>query len=202
MRFTIRKYLVTSVAVLALLFVGVGQAKAGPAFTLDNTTGSSLANGPFTLGFQFTANSAITVNALGIFDSSQDGLAVSHDVGLWDMGGNLLASTTVASGTADPLTNQFRYHSITPVTLVAGQTYNIGGLFLDGSDPNTFPGDAQNFVTDPSITFVQNAYVSGGTLGDPTNSVGTDPAYFGPNFLFSLRPGRLCRTSSEARDRR
>ena len=37
----------------------------------------------------------------------------------------LLASTTVTSG--DPLNGDFRYHSITPLTLLAGVQYRVVG---------------------------------------------------------------------------
>lgn len=166
---------------LALLPAAV-QAQS-PAVTIDNATGQTLGNPPFTLGFSFTVNSDINVIALGFFDDSQDGLVESHDVGIWDSGGNLLASSTVASGTANPLTNQFRYVSIAPLLLSAGQSYAIGALFASGNDPLIFPGAASNFATDPSITFNQNRFVTGGSLSNPTNSVGNDAAYFGPNML-------------------
>src|SRR5450755_2722444 len=103
-----------------------------PAVTFAELTGQSLGNGPFTLGWEFTVSQSITVTALGAFDDSQDGLAESHDVGIWDSVGNLLGSTTVAAGTVDPLVNQFRYSSVS-FTLAPG-TYEIGALWLDGGD--------------------------------------------------------------------
>jgi hypothetical protein len=157
-----------------------------PAVTFSNLTGESLANGPFTLGWQFTVNQNITVTALGAFDDSQNGLAESHDVGIWDSLGNLVGSTTVAAGTVDPLVNQFRYSSVS-FTLAPG-TYDIGALWLDGADNNTFPGDISTLVSAPAITFVQNSYIGGGTLADPTNGGGSVAAYFGPNFLYTATP--------------
>ena len=134
------------------------------------------------LGWQFTVNTAIDVTALGVFDSGQDGLVESHDVGIWDSTCNLLVSATVQSGTTDPLTDQFRYVDVSTTLLNPG-VYNIGAVWLDGSDFNTFPGDVNNFATIPDITFNSPAYIGGGTLADPTNNdVGTLPSYFGPNF--------------------
>ena len=49
---------------------------------------------------------------LGVWDQSGDGLAEAHQVGLWDLVGNLLASANVASGTAAPLTGGFRYTAL------------------------------------------------------------------------------------------
>jgi hypothetical protein len=64
-------------------------------------------------------------------------------------------------------------------------TYEIGALWLDGADNNTFPGDVATVNTVPALTFIQDGYVSGGTLADPINRSGSNEAYFGPNFLVS-----------------
>ncbi len=52
-----------------------------------------------------------------------------------------------------------------------------------------------SYSTGPGITFVQNSYIAGGTLTDPTNSFDTEAAYFGPNFLYTTsstpEPGTL-----------
>src|SRR5690348_15752384 len=69
---------------------------------------------PLSLGFVFTANTAFTVNSLGYFDATGNGFQSSHQVGLFDSNGNLLTSATLSAGAGDPLTNSFRYTSITP----------------------------------------------------------------------------------------
>jgi hypothetical protein len=166
----------------ALVLLTSSAAWAGPAVTMTNTSGQTLVNGPYTLGWTFTAKSAITVDALGVFATAAGGLLESHDVGIWDSKGTLIAEATVASGTGESKVDQFRYHAITPVTLVAGETYNIGAVWNSNLDPMLFPGDATGFATDAQIDFVQNAYTAGGTLADPTSTAGTDPSYFGPNF--------------------
>ncbi len=174
----------------ALLFAPALIAHAGTlGATLSNLTGESLGNGPFTLGWSFTVNSGIDVTALGVFDDSQDGLAESHDVGIWDSTGTLLASATVSAGTVDPLDDQFRMVGITSVGLTAEDTYYIGALWLDGADNNLFPGDATDFATAPEISFLSSEFAAGGSLTDPTNGAGgTDPSYFGPDFEFSAVP--------------
>jgi hypothetical protein len=160
---------------------------ASVAFTLDNATGQELGNPPFTLGFNFTANTPITVTKLGLFDSGQDGLFERHAVGLWNNSGVLLASTSVSPGTTDPLINQFRYASIAPIALAPG-TYQVGALYLSGADALIFPGTATNFQTHPSITFLNSAFAAGNTLSRPLSSGGNDPAYFGPNLAFTVVP--------------
>ncbi len=180
-----RKKLTSLAAIAAAILSAPIQGQASTAFTIDNATGQILANPPFTLGFSFTANSAITVTGLGLFDGSQDGLVDSYEIGLFDSGGTLLASTTIQSGTASSLLDQFRYESITPTVLAPGD-YSIGALFLTSSDELIFPGTAVNFATAPEITFLNASFAAGGTLAAPSIAGGSssDPAYFGPNFTF------------------
>jgi hypothetical protein len=184
------RLLCQAIAIAGISFGVIQQAGATPAYTLDNTTGNSLANPPFTLGSLFSLSVPITVTGLGVFDANLDGLFASHDVGIWDSTGNLVASGTVASGTADPLINQFRYDTIASVLLTPGD-YRIGALFLESDDVVGGLGGfaaAVNFATAAGITFSAAAFAGGGTLSDPTASGGTDPGYFGPNFTFEAAP--------------
>ncbi len=180
--------LVFSTLVLAstVVFAVAAQAGVQPAISFDNTTGLPLGNPAFTLGWSFSTNSAVTVSSLGVFDSGLDGLADSYQVGIFNSSGTLLTSTTVQSGTVDPLINQFRYASTASVTLAAGATYSIGALYLTGDDglvasPGGF-GDPVNFALNPAITFLDAGYAFGGTLTAPQNGGGGE-GYFGPNFL-------------------
>jgi hypothetical protein len=170
-------------AFAAILLVSMGTASASPAFVITNVAGQGLGNPPFTLGWQFTATGPISVTHLGLFDGSQDGLQERHELGLWDSGGNLLASTIVGAGTANPLVNQFRYADIVDVVLGAG-TYQVGALFTSGLDDLIFPGAATGFATASSIQFLNATYGFGGTLINPDQVDGNAAAYFGPNFLF------------------
>ena len=156
---------------------GVANAGIDPQLFTDVTTGQTLNNPPFTLGWEFLTNNAITVNALGFFDDSQDGLAESHDVGLWDASGNLLAQTTVAS--TDILVNQWRYSFVAPVTLAAQQDYYVGALYTSGADNVVFPGYS-GVSTTANITYLNATYGEGGALADPTNAFGAN-GFFGPN---------------------
>ncbi len=174
-------------ATAALVLLGGAAHAAGtPALTIDDLNGQQLGNGPFTLGFEFQANANTKVVQLGAFDDAQDGLGQSHDVGLWDSLGNLLASTTIGSGTSGALINQFRYNDITPVSLTAGQDYFIGAVWLDGTDPMVF--GATNLATDPRITYLSSGYAAGGSLVDPTSLDGGFGGYFGPNLTLTSVP--------------
>jgi hypothetical protein len=152
---------------LAFLVIGstarVGADVIDPAVTF--TTSSTLVDThPFTLGYEFTISSTVTVNALGYWD---DGLAHDHQVGIWDSGGHLLTSTTVLG--TDSLVSSFRWHTISSLVLTAG-TYTIGGDYLGNSDP--FPSKATGIVTIPGYAWVTDEQVLGSGLNFPTQSSG------------------------------
>jgi PEP-CTERM motif len=173
-------------AAAAILVGAMAQADAGPAYFMDDTTGLGINNGQFTVGSQFTTSGPVSVDGLGVFDDSQNGLVDSYPIGIWDSTGTLVASGTVGSGTSGTLINQFRYVSITPVDLVAG-TYQIGALYLDGNDGvvgTDFVGPT-NFSTAAGITFDSSESVAGGSLTNPTDNAAGGTQYFGPNFTFT-----------------
>jgi hypothetical protein len=170
---------------VTMFMLAAADALAIPALTLDNVDGVPVGNPPFTLGWIFWTSHAIRVTGIGIFDGGQDGLVDSYAVGIWvNNGGTLIASGTVDSGTTDPLVNQFRYASISPVTLAPG-VYHVGGLYLTSHDALVWPFEAENFATAPGITFLSAASSrQGGTLAIP-GSTSSLPGYFGPNFEFT-----------------
>ena len=179
----------------------------GQAFT-GAAVGSQLGNGPFTLGWSFSVTGSITVNDLAVFHNNGATLLESHDVGIWDASGNLLVSTTVTAAApcvADQLGVQTWCDvAVTPTKLGPG-TYTIGAVWNSLLDPMIFPGtlSGQGISTanGPNVTFIQDAYVFGGTLTDPTNTTGETQAYFGPNFSYSTtttvpEPGTLALVGS------
>ncbi len=180
-------FFATKLGLVALALFGCQseQSEAGGiAYTIDDLTGTQLTNPPFTLGFQFNVNTSISVTGLGVFDDTQNGLIDSYPIAIFDSAGVSLISSTVNSGTTDPLINQFRYSSVAPFALSPG-LYYIGALYSTGNDGLLGPGVATNFATSSEITFNQGGYAFGGTLSAPLNLVGTSPGYFGPNFTFT-----------------
>ena len=175
------KHFAALAAAVGAMSVAVVAHAGTPALDFDQNNGLTLGNGPFTLGWEFTTSAKLKLDGLGVFDDSLDGLNESHDVGLWDNFGNLLASTTVGSGTSGTLIDNFRYNSISPLTIGAG-TYFIGALWLDGGDNNVFVGQSGTVTTIPQVSYVSASYVAGGSLANPTNTGVGAPGYFGPNF--------------------
>jgi hypothetical protein len=76
---------------------------------LSFTGGGSFAAPAGTFGWTFTLTGTLTVTDLGWFDFGGNGLAASHDVGIWASDGTLLVSATVPSGTTGGLIGAFRY---------------------------------------------------------------------------------------------
>jgi hypothetical protein len=175
-------------------------APFGQAFT-GAATGSQLGNGPFTLGWSFDVTSAITVNGLAVYHDNGVGLLENHDVGIWDALGNLVVSMTVVPG--DPcLTDQLGFQEWCTVGVsakLAPGTYTIGATWNNLLDPLIFPGTLAGEgianVNGPGVVFLQNGYIAGGVLTDPTNTTGDTMSYFGPNFTYTSsstpEPGTL-----------
>jgi PEP-CTERM motif-containing protein len=70
-----------------------------------------------------------TITSLGFYDHNQDGISGNYQLGLWDASQNLLATATVTP--SSPLTGDFRYAAINPVTIgtfANPQSFTIGVL--------------------------------------------------------------------------
>ena len=141
--------------------------------------------GTWTLGYSFTANSAISVVGLGVYDYLGDGLNVAHDVGLWNASGVLLASTTVPSGTGASLVNNFRFVGIPSVTLNANALYYVGAVsFINDND--VWLQDPTTLVPGPGITYDSRRYQdSTGSLVFPDLAGSGSTGYFGGNFEYT-----------------
>jgi len=150
---------------------------------------ANLNNGySWSLGWQFTTNVPIAVDALGYYNASltggdtsfQDGTCNCGEVGIYDTSGDLLASATVTS--ADPVNGFFNWAAIPVLDLPAGQTYYV----VAETGPSDYTFYTTGFSVSPDITFDQDAYVQSSTLAFPTASGGITAsdggAYFGANF--------------------
>lgn len=180
---------------LALVLIGlmIGSARADIAVSMTPDTSHTGNNGiGYSLGYEFSTNEAISVTALGYFDSGS-GLTDSHDVGIYDSNQNLLGSTTVTG--SDSLADYFRYHTLgTSISLAANTDYYIAGV-SGATDPYTYA--PTSYSTSSAITFVSEQSAQSSTLAFPSSSeTGShDFGYFGPNFAFTVQavpePGSL-----------
>jgi hypothetical protein len=179
-------------SILAGLLIGASTLVAGqtladtPAISFSSVADYAVQT-DLSLGNSFTANTTVTVTALGYYNLTGTGFLTPHEVGIFDSAGNLLADTVLPAGSSDPLIGGFRYQAIKPVTLVAGQTYNLVGEAEVG-DPWGYAGYT-GFTVNPAITLgtVSYIYQSDNVLRD-TLLYGSPyiwTAYSGPNFLIS-----------------
>jgi hypothetical protein len=177
-----RTIIIGSLILFAVLTINLATSFA---FTAIDFTDSAISMpGFFSLGFEFSTNSDITVTHLGFYDPG-DGEITDPDVGIYDLAGTLLGSAYVMPD--DPLDGWFRYASVTPFTLDANQSYRIAAA----TGGNFFAGGVSGFTTDPAINYITDSFVESNTLVFPEYSEGLTAAYagwFGPNFKGEVVP--------------
>ena len=148
-----------------------GESARASTIGYTSSGGSNDPNDGFTMGVRFDTNLSIIIDSLGVLDVNENGLNVAHDVGLWDAFGNPLASVTVLAGTGSTLQDGFRFASITPVELAAGETFIVAAYYAKNA-----PGDKLFGTTptaDPAITLFDpetelvTVFASGGSLDFP-----------------------------------
>jgi len=172
-----------SVAVAVFtLAAGTAAAQGSPAVTFDPAGGMVASPAGQNIGWRFDVLSSVTVVGLGWFDAAGDGLALSHQVGLWNASGTLLATATISAGTVAPLVGQFRTVGIGAVVLTAGESYTIGGhtsAGAAGDDPFYFNAP---YALDPSIAYAGAVYSNfTPSFGRPTQGSGATSGFFGPS---------------------
>lgn len=142
----------------------------------------------WTLGWKFSVTAPTSVEALGVYDSGQDGLVGQADVGLWlASGGAPLVQTTIAAGTDAALDGYFRFAPVPSTPLTPGVEYIVGS-HLDGDLATAlFFG---NGLVDPRVTVIDVRYSPFGSAAFAFPSE-TDPGTDGAAFLggnFQLTP--------------
>lgn len=173
-----RLLVVLTPVLLGTLYAGTAVQFTAPGTVRTNFTG--------TVGFTFTPSSSITVTHVGFWDNGDDGLAVSHQVGIWQNTGlTLLASESVPSGTTAPLTGGFRYVELSsPLVLSAGVLYRIGAS-VESSDG--FCQDPTGFTSDSKVGYANSAYETA-PFGFPGSNANPTIGFFGVNFVFVASP--------------
>jgi hypothetical protein len=174
---------------LALGARPVGALTIDPILTLNGDQTTNTGDGPWTLGFSFTTSSTQTFNALGLADYGSIGLSQTHDIGLYDTSGNLLASALGVTGTANAVQDGFVWAAINPITLNAG-TYLVGASGEWDFDAYSYLGTVN---IDTGYTYNGSRFTRGLPLAFPSESDGLQPGYFGANISASAAavPGPL-----------
>jgi hypothetical protein len=166
---------------VAMALTAAASAASADTIALDFTGGTAYGfvtdPQPNTVGWAFSLGDAVNVTKLGFYDLGGDGLAVSHQVGIWNNNQTLVASGTVVS--SDVLQAGFRWTDISPVTLAAG-SYRIGALV---SSDDYYYSQAGTVTTATPVTYGGGAFTTG-TFAYPDQSSYTTMGRFGPNFQF------------------
>jgi hypothetical protein len=147
------------------------------------SSGLSAPSAGQSVGWQFDVLDSVTVTGLSWYDKDGDGLNFAHTVGIWNSAGTLLGSAMIPDGTAATLDSAgFRYVSVTPFTLDAGNSYIVGGQdFFGSSDGLEFNVSSQ--TTAPQISYVNARYTNfGAGFARPTNISGASTGFYGPSF--------------------
>jgi len=172
------RVLLVAAGVLAPLRLLADSLAINPSGPLQSYNGSGEID-----GFAFSAVSAVDVTALGIFAGPSLSLpgSGSFAVGLWTDSGTLVASTFVTS--ADPSQDSFFFHSIAPVSLIAGQNYVVGAQ-MGGGVLTYFGG---GYTMADGLAFLGNRWITSPSLVMPATNDGplNDPGYLGGNLLVS-----------------
>ena len=153
-------------ASLLLVTAAAAPAQAGvitPAVQYTTVTNDSDSRS-FTLGYSFSLSGPVTVNALGVWD---DGFGNSHQVGIWNSSGVLVASTTVLG--TDTQLGGFRWDTIADTALGAGQ-YTIGAQVYEGGAGYNFPSLATGLTSIPQFTWITDEQLLASGLNLPTSS--------------------------------
>ncbi len=139
------------------------------------------------------------VNWLGYYDKGGDGLANSHEVSLWYVGGTggstatEVAHVTVPAGTAAPLVNGYRWVQLpTRVGLWYGSWYTIAAQ-TDGVDTwgdlisGTQVGWNPEYIGNNGGSTRAGRYDTAASWpNSPANQVGTDAIYPAANMAYNL----------------
>jgi len=177
-------------AVLAMALLATPSPALAASLGIDITGAGIAGQNPvaFTIGWGVDVVSPVRVTALGLWDEGSNGLLVSHEVGLWNGSGTLLASTTVPAGTAADNAvpsvqgnGQWLFEDIADIVLPVG--HFVLGSTSTGDD---FRANQAGFILDPDLAnFDPAQFAVGANLQfpdlDAEGSLGI--SLFGPNFL-------------------
>ena len=174
-------------ALLAVSLTPYGPARAADSLGVDFPAGSTdNSTSIWNLGWSFTANSNVEVVGLGNWAGGSS-FPNDQQIGLWNSSGVLLASVYVTGSETPVGSAPWVFELITPVTLVAGQTYIVGAQ--GGAD---YTGEVTDATFDPRITFNTDLSTVTGTapspLVEPIDSEGlgaNDASWFGANIELS-----------------
>jgi hypothetical protein len=169
------------VGLLAGFGIFVSGFSAAPAFAdVLQTSNASFGNQDYSgVGLEFNVNVPIVVDALGIYDSGQNGITGPLTADLMTTGGVIVATATFDSSGSYSLIGNYAFQNIAPITLSVGSYYLMGYGWSTSGDlehNSNIGGPPDTFNTfGGSVSFVQAVW------GEGNDPPGTLPTHtFGP----------------------
>ena len=187
------------IAALCVIAAQVCLADSVPIFSADPATVRGGFDefaffGPGMYGWAFFLRQPATVNAIGWYDDSRDGLNQPHQIGLWQgplqSVSNLLLSIAMPAGTEAPLDGSWRR-----LDLSADLSLQPGNYVVAGTYDSQF-GDTVRFVpigdnpgprVDPRVGFFLPLFSVGG-FQPPDVVILASGAEFGPMLFVETIP--------------
>jgi hypothetical protein len=188
-----KKYLLAAATICGVVGFAVG-ASADPAWEFTSP-GNSYTDGTWDFATAFTVNNAVTATGLGYYADPVTGNADGNPVAFYQCAdtaclttGTLLAQTDVTNIYA--LDGHFRYVTIAPITLIAGDSYEVAGV----SNTDNYTWDDPGYTVDPDISLLPGLSGQDGrweAIGTPDflttsneEDLGSEDGYWGPNVFF------------------
>lgn len=164
--------LLRSLVLIGMLFALGASSQAAYIFSVPSP--SPFRNDSWSFGEIFRVGPQnITVTALGAFDDNGNGFITPGGipVGIFrESDGVLLASVNVLS--TDPLVNNYRYASITPLVLFSGLDYRVVAVNRD--DQYNLSGE---FSVHPAVTYLGYGYGNSTQLEALNNWTGSETVW-------------------------
>ena len=172
MRFTSR---ITAAPILLSLFALVGGLQARGQAVYTDPAGQASQNFSGNLALTFNVNSAVTVDALGVYNASGTGVITGPiDVEIYDVTTHTVVASAIFPGSSDSYTfpGFDVFQAVTPVTLAAG-SYEVDAVGFGSNDLNgnlntgSSSGPLLNDLGG-ALTFTGAAWDYSTTLDQPT----------------------------------
>jgi hypothetical protein len=175
---------------LAVGLATTAMAAGAPGWEFT-TPGNSYTNGQWDFATAFTVNSDVTLSGLGYYADPVTGNVDGNPVAFYQCAdtaclttGTLLASTTVTD--VYPETGHFRYVTISPMSLIAGDSYEVAGV----SNSDNYTWNDPGFAVNPALSILSTSGQESrwASLGTPSFLTGSgsldipgEDGIWGPN---------------------
>lgn len=152
-------------AILATALLA-GLAAPATAATVFDTSSTTLGNQNYSdnLGLDFNVNSAVSVSALGAFDSGADGITTDIEVAIYNLDTALFVTSFVNfNGSTATGGSAYVFKTISPTILAAGH-YSVIGRGFNSIDQNfNTNGSGQNNASPISFDSLGGALTNVGS---------------------------------------